>query len=75
MQLSCIMISSVPISIFLALCSIRRICDRRGYCKLGGDLLERCLRVWQSELMAEEGGFGGIAIGCRDVEGLSRVNE
>lgn len=33
-------------------------------CKLGGDLLEGILRVGESELVAEESGFGGSAV-CR----------
>ena len=75
MELPRIMIPSIPISIFLALCSIWSISDRRGDGELGGDLLQRGLRVGETKLMAEERGFGGIAVGWRYVEGLSRVNE
>jgi len=75
MQLPGIVISSFPISVLLSLGCIRSVGDRWGYGKLCGDLLERCLGVRQSKLMAEEEGFGGIAVGCRDVQRLHRVNE
>ena len=39
MQLSGIVISSISVSIFLALCSIWRIGDRRRDCELSCDLL------------------------------------
>ena len=75
MQFSDIMISPVPISIFLALGSIGSISSRRGNSKLSIDLLQRRLGIGKSKLMTEEGGFGGVTVGCRYVKGLSRVNE
>lgn len=46
-----------PLSVLVSLCHIGRR-DR----KLGGDLEEGVLGVWESELVLEEGGFGRISI-------------
>jgi len=75
MQLPSIVVSSVPVSVLLPLGSIRSIGDRWGYSKLCSDLLERRLGVRKSKLMAEEEGFRGIAVRCRDVQRLHRINE
>jgi hypothetical protein len=75
MQLPSIVVPSISIPVLLALGSIRSIGNRWGYGKLCSDLLKRCLGFRQSKLMAEEEGFRRIAVGCRDVEGLRRVNE
>jgi hypothetical protein len=69
------MISPVPISVLLSLCCIRRICNRGGDSKFSSNLLERCLCIRQSKLMAEESGFRGIAVRCGYIESLGRINE
>jgi hypothetical protein len=75
MQLPSIVVSPLSVPIFLSLCCIRSVGDRWGYGKLCSDLLERCLGLRQSKLMAEEEGFRRISVGCRYVQRLHRINE
>jgi hypothetical protein len=75
MQLSRIMISPIAVLVLLALCSMRRVRNRGRDCDLRCDLLEGRLGVGKSKLMAEEGGFRGIAVRGRNVEGLRGVYE
>jgi len=75
MQLSRIVITPIAVFVLLALCSMRRVRNRGRDCDLRCDLLERRLRVGKSKLMAEEGGFGGIAVRGGDVEGLGGIYE
>lgn len=74
-QLSCIVVAPIPVSILFSLRSIWSICYRRGDGQLSCDLLEWCLGVGQSELMAKEGGFRRVTVRCRNIQGLCRVNE
>lgn len=62
MQLSNIVVAAGAISLLLALGCIRGIRNGwrdREFCS---DLLQRGLGIGQSKLVAEEGGFGGIAV-------------
>jgi hypothetical protein len=75
MQLAGVVVPSISVSVLFSLSCIWSVGYRWGYRKLCSDLLERCLGVRQSKLMAEEEGFRGIAVRCRDVQRLHRINE
>lgn len=62
MELARIMVSAIPILIFLALCNVCGILDGGADGKLSSDLLERVLGVRKAELAAEESRFCGIPI-------------
>lgn len=68
MELANVMVASVRT--LVSLCHIGRW-DR----ELGGDLEKRVLGIWESELVLEEGGFGGVAVGVAEIQALGRVEQ
>lgn len=68
MELANVVVASL--SVLVSLCHIGRR-DR----KLGRDLKEGVLGVWESELVLEEGRFGRVSIRVGEVQALGRVEE
>lgn len=48
---------------------------RRRDSELGGDLKERRLGAWETELALEEGGLGGVPVRVSQVQALHGINQ